>query len=252
MKKISLVLCILIFSLSCKHVKINQNGNQSLVIKNTSLDSVLVDKSPVFEVDNKDKPFCIRIIGNINSDSDIFKFTFISDSSGHVLRKIIIYKNEKLFQTINTNKDVLDREFKLIDWNFDGYKDICVLYNCGSGGCAYWIWNYSKAKNKFIYNKQLSEILGLEMDSVSKFIVYHYRCGYQEEYWDTMKYVNNKLVFVKGLFRERGMDWAFFTRRKMVNNKVVTTHDSCLIEDMKPEKPDPRFVIDRKNKYQTK
>lgn len=35
-------------------------------------------------------------------------------------------------------------KFGLIDWNFDGYKDITVLDNCGTGGCAYWIWNYSK------------------------------------------------------------------------------------------------------------
>jgi hypothetical protein len=95
------------------------------------------------------------------------------------------------------------------------------------------IWNYSPKQKKFEYNSILSDVLGLEMDSVSKYIVFHYRGGYQEERWDTMKYVNNKLVFVKGLFRERGANWAFFTRSKMVNNRIVITQDSSLIKDMK-------------------
>ena len=252
MRKTLLLLFILIVLISCRHVRINPEGDQPLAMKTISHDCAPKNINPILEEDNKDKPFRVTISSGINSNSDIFNFTFISDTKGHVLRKIIILKNNKPFQSIHTKKDVLDKEFKLLDWNFDGYKDICVLYNCGSGGCAYWIWNYSKSKNKFVYNKQLSEILGLEMDSVSKYIVFHYRCGYESEYWDTMKYVNNKLVFIKGLYRERGANWAFFTRKKMVNNKVVTTYDSCLIKDMEPEKPDPRFVIKEKSIYQTK
>ena len=61
------------------------------------------------------------------------------------------------------------------------------------------------------------------MDSISKYIVFHFRNGCHTEKWDTMKYVNNKLVFVKGLYIERGPDGVSITRSKMVNNKIVTT-----------------------------
>jgi hypothetical protein len=179
------------------------------------------------------------ISGYINPKLGLYSFKF--DLADYKLNKIKIYCVGKLVQTINTSKDVLDNELKLTDWDFDGYKDISVLYNCGSGGCAYWIWNYSPRLKKYVYNAVLSERLGLEIDSVSKYIVFHYRAGYQEESWDTMRYVNNKLVFVKGLFRERGPEWAFFTRSKMVNHKIVTTQDSCLIKDLKPDE-DQRFI----------
>ena len=173
------------------------------------------------------------ISGYINPKLGLYSFKFDLDTAHLRLNKIKIYCDGKLVQTINANKEVLDNELKLSDWNFDGYKDITVLYNCGSGGCSYWIWNYTPKLKKFVYNSILSEVSGLEMDSVLKYIVFHYRAGYQEESWDTMKYVNNKLVFVKGLFRERGPDWTFFTRSKLVNNRIVSTHDSCLTKNMK-------------------
>ena len=126
-------------------------------------------------------------------------------------------------------------DYKLIDWDFDGYKDITVLSNCGSGGCAYWIWNYSPSKNKFVYNEALSDVLGLEMDSIHKFIIFHSRAGYAQENWDTMKYHNNKLVFVKGLYQERWTDqkgrrWIKKTRSKIINNKEIYKVDSAIVK----------------------
>ena len=32
-----------------------------------------------------------------------------------------------LFQEIKANKSIYLKEFRLVDWNFDGYKDISVL-----------------------------------------------------------------------------------------------------------------------------
>ena len=149
------------------------------------------------------------------------------------MKTINIYSDGILYQKINANKDIENKKFQLIDWNFDGFKDITVLNNCGSGGCSYWIWNYAPKYDKYIYNKELSEVLGLEIDTLNKFIVFHYRAGFHEEVWDTMQYKNDKLKFVKGLYKEKWNDslgnfWVKNTYSKMVENTVIRRIDSFI------------------------
>jgi len=170
------------------------------------------------------------------SNSNTFSFKFNTDSSGYYLKSINIYAENILVQKITANKDIESKKFQLIDWNFDGFKDITVLNNCGSGGCAYWIWNYSQKEQKYIYNKELSEVLGLEIDIPNKYIVFHYRAGYPEEFWDTLQYKNDKLQFVKGLFRERfndslGNSWVKNTYKKLVDEVIITKVDSFISKD---------------------
>ena len=105
----------------------------------------------------------------------IFSFNFYVDKSGYQLNMIKIFTGGKLVQTIRANKIIERKKFELIDWNFDGYRDISVLYNCGSGGCAYWIWNYVPKSNRYVYNKRLSEVLGLDLDSINHKVLYNYR-----------------------------------------------------------------------------
>jgi hypothetical protein len=162
-------------------------------------------------------------------------YKFNVDTSGNFLTSIFIYSDLIKVQEIKTNKFIQGKKFSLIDWNFDGYKDITVLDNCGSGGCAYWIWNYSPKKNRYIYNEKLSEVLGLEIDTIGKYVVFHYRAGFPEEFWDTLEYKNNKLSFVKGLFQRRWHDtlgnlWYFNTYSKVINKKLVVTVDTLIIE----------------------
>ncbi|MFM7309904.1 MAG: XAC2610-related protein, partial [Flavobacteriales bacterium] len=110
-------------------------------------------------------------------------------------------------------------------------KDIFMRNNCGSGGCTYWIWNYSEQENSYVYNEKLSNVLGLELDTIHQFVVIHNRSGWDQERWDSLKYVNNKLTFVKGLLIQRWIDvngnsWTKQTREEMVDNKLFTTVDS--------------------------
>lgn len=130
-------------------------------------------------------------------------FKFNIDSSGSLLKTINAFIENILVHKITANIYFENNEFEFIDWNFDDSKDITVLYNCGYGGCAYWIWNYSPTTKKFINIKELSEVLGLEIDNVVQFIVFYYKAVYSEERWDSLKYINNKLHFVKGRYRER-------------------------------------------------
>jgi hypothetical protein len=174
------------------------------------------------------------ISGFINPKLNKFSFKFNVDYLRNNLIDIKIYEDSSLIQVIDANKDLLGYEFKLIDWNFDGYKDITVLFNCGSGGCAYYIWNYSPKQKKFVYNSILSEVLGLKIDSVSQHIIFHYRAGYSEENADTFKCVKDKLVFQKGMYYERWIDqdnnfWEKKTHTKVINGKIVYSIDSMLI-----------------------
>ncbi|WP_298288945.1 hypothetical protein [uncultured Lutibacter sp.] len=164
-----------------------------------------------------------------------FSYKFNADSTGHLLKSITVYSEGSKIQEIIANKATYDKKYGLIDWNFDGYKDITVLYNSGSGGCAYWIWNYSQNDGKFYYNDRLSEKLGLEIDPASKYIIFHYRAGWPEERWDTLKYLNNKLKFVKGLYQERWIDsdgnsWVKNTSREFINDEIIQSVDSLIIK----------------------
>ena len=52
------------------------------------------------------------------------------------------------------------------------------------------------------FNKELSEVLGLEIDIAGKFIIFHYSEGYPEEYWDTLQYKKNKLSRLKKIYSD--------------------------------------------------
>lgn len=225
MKETLILMMMIAFSYSCTTE--NSKSNNDKQGTKDSVQKISNEKNSFKKLKHDSIP-PTKIVGDKS-----LSFKFNIDSSGSLLKTINVYSDNILIQKITANKYFERKEFQLIDWNFDVAKDITVLYNCGSGGCAYWIWNYSPTTNKFIYNKELSEVLGLEIDTVDQFIVFHYRGGYSEERWDSMKYVNNKLQFVKGRYRERwndslGNSWVKNTYSKMINNLLVTNVDSSI------------------------
>lgn len=196
-------------------------------------DTVQIEKKrkPETQLDYEllnDSIICNPVLGK-----ERFSYKFNFDSTGYFLKSIIIYSDFKKIQKISVNKMVEENKFQLLDWNFDGYKDISVLSSSGSGGSTYFIWNYSPKSSKYVYNKTLSVHQGLEMDSISKYIIFNYRAGYPEEKWDTFNYVNNKLHFLKGVFQERYSDgkndWVKRSRTIILNNKPIETEDSFIV-----------------------
>jgi len=225
MKQTVILMMVIAFSYSCTTE--NSKSNNDKQGTKDSAQNISNEKNSLTKLKRDSIP-PTKIVGDKS-----LSFKFNIDSSGSLLKTINVYSDNILIQKITANKYFESNEFQLIDWNFDGAKDITVLYNCGSGGCAYWIWNYSSTTNKFHFNKELSEVLGLEIDTADQFIVFHYRTGYSEERWDSFKYVNKKLQFVKGRYRERWNDslghlWVKNTYSKMVNNVLVTNVDSSI------------------------
>jgi len=179
------------------------------------------------------------IVGDKIEGAPQLSYKFNIDSTGYLLKSIIVYSDGSKIQEIIANKQLgsigNSERFQLIDWNFDGFKDISIYDAWGSGGRTYLIWNYSEKDGRYYYNTRLSEYLGLEIDPVSKYIIFHYRAGYESEYWDSLQYVNNKLKFVKGLHQHSYLDgegnfWVKKTHNKIVNNQLITSVDSLIIK----------------------
>ncbi len=137
-------------------------------------------------------------IKSYHDSSDVYTFKFNTDTTNYILKSIVIYASGKNFQTINVNRQIeeINIKYQLTDVNFDGYRDIMVLDGCGSGGCYYLVWNYSPNDKKFHFNKDLSDIFGLEIDSVHKLVMFSYSGGWNIKEWDTLKYKNEKLYLV--------------------------------------------------------
>jgi hypothetical protein len=207
----------------------NENGSSKHSAQNRI-------SSSTNNINNSQKPYHDSLVFHLGNDKSWYSLKFVVDPSKvNSLRIIKFYKEGTLIQTIHANKNIENDQFDLVDWNFDGYKDITAIDNSGSGGTTYLIWNYSPLAKKYVYNNLLSGHSGLEIDTTSKFIVFHYRAGYNEESWDTSKYVKNKLVFVNGLFQERwndqkGNSWIKNKREKMVHGIRKRTVDSTIVK----------------------
>jgi hypothetical protein len=226
MKEKTIVILILIFFCSCTFKNSGKENMEKFQAEDNLTTGLISDYSRSDSIAN----YSIDGVRQLS-------FKFNVDTSEQILKSIIIYFDKAPIQIIKVDEYIESPDFRLIDCNFDGYKDIIVPFSCGSGGCAYWIWNYSAENGTFYLNEELSEQLGLEIDTISKFIIFHYREGWMGEYWVSMKYINNKLTFVKGLKVEKWTDessthnWVKNTCTKMVNNKLVTTVDSSIINE---------------------
>jgi hypothetical protein len=133
---------------------------------------------------------------SIISDNNLtLKFRYSEAKNGLItLVNINIFSKNKLMQVIHTNENVDSYHAeKLIDYNFDGVNDISVNTSCGSGGCLYQVWLYSKKDKKFRYAKELSNRFGLDIDKKHKYVLFHYRGGVDNEIADTLRYINGRL-----------------------------------------------------------
>jgi hypothetical protein len=158
---------------------------------------------------------------------------FAIDKSNNKLSAIMIYEQHKIAQEISVNKILERRQFRLIDWNFDGYKDITVLANRGSGGPCYFIWNYSPTLHRYTYNQDLSELSGLSMNSEAKQIISSYRFGWERASWDSFSYEQNTLAFKSSLLVEKwktleGKTWTKRTHCYIVRQQKICEEDSLL------------------------
>jgi hypothetical protein len=171
-------------------------------------------------IEQKDRPTLYAEYGN-----SVGKLEFIPKLDRLRKNSIIVKSGIRVFQTIKL-RSPLAEEFELIDWNFDGYKDVSIRFLSGSAGVSYEIYNYDKVKNRFILNRELLDNY-LQIDSIHQRVVFTFSSGCDIKNWDTMKYVNNKLVFEKGLNLTRLPDNLVRVKSsKMIEGKIIEKIDT--------------------------
>ncbi len=166
-----------------------------------------------------------------NSTEISIKQHFSSDTSK--INSISVFLGDKKIQEVKVENEFAENA-ELIDWNFDGFKDLSVKCSGGSGGQPYEIWFYSKKRKKFIYNKDIAGRC-LLIDSINKRVVFYRNDGAELECWDTMKYVKDKLVFDRGTLITRWNDgkgnwWKRIHSSKFRNGKYISKIDSCILK----------------------
>ncbi len=87
--------------------------------------------------------------------------------------------------------------WRVEDLNFDGYRDVGLLWNQGgSGNLCYYFWIFNPATGRFVLNEALSEMANVEVDKKRRIVRSHeaHRFGYEEFRWRKGKLVRTKYV----------------------------------------------------------
>ena len=242
MFKISLLLKLSFFFISCENIKEpDKNPDKQLIEKhdthqikkNSIVNKIIIKDNPLEVKENKHVPEIefnslysnykeVRFKQSDLKDTFCFKPKFTKD---HVrIRKIPVYLGDSLIQTLNYNGVYYSIE--LLDWNFDGHKDISILESVGAtGNYFYNIFIYQPEKHTFQKFKGFETWNGF-VDVKNQMLVKHYRTGIDHESFEYFKVKNGLPVLDHGknidlIRRDKSGNYVFkVTRSKMINNKL--------------------------------
>ena len=85
-----------------------------------------------------------------------------------------IFVQELKYPTDHNGKFVLGfakNHISFLDMNFDGKEDICLTISASGGKYSYYCWIYDTEKDTFQYNKTLSELTSISLDSEKKQVI---------------------------------------------------------------------------------
>src|SRR6185436_7486659 len=102
-------------------------------------------------------------------------------------KKIYLYSNpdeeEPAVQELPLSEDIdygegyyaenTEANFNLIDYNFDGYRDVAVVSSAGASNIWHNIYLFNPATGMFVIQDELSKLTSVEVDSVGKLLRYH-------------------------------------------------------------------------------
>jgi len=144
----------------------------------------------------------------INPKLPLFTFRFVAEGD-NPLGKIQISEGEstKVIQTLrypHANPylgagptDPL-KILQPLDANFDGYKDLPMLLQCGAvGNCTYDFYLYDPATNRFVYNSFLSGLSEPEFDPQDKTVTSYWHISAGDGGHGTYQYRNGQYVLIE-------------------------------------------------------
>ncbi|MBP9760460.1 MAG: hypothetical protein KBD24_03815 [Candidatus Pacebacteria bacterium] len=82
------------------------------------------------------------------------------------------------------------------DVNFDGYQDLLLFSDQGSGGVSYHVWVYVPSENRFAYSDEVSGIGNMMVDTDKQRIRGSWSSGLCHHTDEEYEYINGKLTLV--------------------------------------------------------
>jgi hypothetical protein len=144
----------------------------------------------------------------INPKLPLFTFRFVAEGD-NPFGKIQISEGEstKVIQTLryphndpNWGADTTDplKILQPLDVNFDGYKDLPLLIQCGAvGNCTYDFYLYEPATNRFVYDSFLSGLTMPMFDPQVKRVTSYYHGGACNSGHATYQYQSGQYVLIE-------------------------------------------------------
>jgi hypothetical protein len=156
--------------------------------------------------------------------------------------KIKIYKANKgiLIQTLDENDFELAVQFDILDYNFDGYKDIYLKDRCAiSDNCAGHVFLYNPSTGKYKLAKEFDDLITIRVSKTKKRI-YSLNRSMAGASWqfDVYRYINKKLTLIVSYSQSPGADGKYYYTKEIrkTNGKMKTVISKTLTE--------PRFEPD--------
>ncbi|HEV2234087.1 MAG TPA: hypothetical protein VGV68_11860 [Terriglobia bacterium] len=154
----------------------------------------------------------------ISPNLPLFTFHFLAQGD-NPLGKIEITegKSKKVIQTIPYPENAYFGELNAmrilepLDANFDGYKDLPLLLQCGAtGNCTYDIYLYDQASNRFVRNSFLSGLTEPIFHPENKRVDSFYNMSAGDWDHETYEYQNGHFTLIRKVEsefdREKGID----------------------------------------------
>lgn len=133
-------------------------------------------------------------------------------------------------QVISTKNGVMESDARFIDLTFNGYADLVILRDSGANQKFYDVYLYSKERDKYIYNKRLSDIPCLSVDQKNKELVgqcfHESSCENWEEHYSVSQKGIISLVERKGTYCDptSGQGYTYIDRFR--NGKRISSKTS--------------------------
>lgn len=144
---------------------------------------------------------------SIHPDLPVYIFKLCGDPEFNTIDHIDVSKDgdSQVLQTLKPPDDgtnfIMDPPPSFLDYfqaediNFDGYKDIKLIYNCGVTGNEWWVyWLFDSKTGTFVFNEGLSRLNSPYPDPATKRIVTFYHGGYMTHTEKMYEIKNNVLI----------------------------------------------------------
>lgn len=181
----------------------------------------------------------LRVNKNLPNYGFIIKETKAEFNYKSYLINVYRTDSNKLIQSIDLSKyyDLWNSEppnvDTLIDVNFDGYRDICIITGIGENGknTFYGIFFFDKDDGKFYKKKGVRDICNIEVNDSSKHIYESNWTGcFNCITWNTYIIKNYKLILIE-------MDYQYIDKKTNMLRRFVELYKNGKLISKKEVKP---------------